>query len=160
MSPLRQPLSGAAVATIAFIVLLGAHPLATETIVSGYALVLAAIALTALTNVLNTARRRGAGRFDHELGHTHVPPSRPSELVRMERELTLAGSSALHFHTRLRPMLWEIAGARLDRTPTAADLGEETWQLLKPGQSRPADNAASGLSLRRIRTLLDTLERL
>ena len=160
MIQLRQIFSGVLLATIAFVVLLGARPLPVDTIAAGYALVLAAIALTAMTSALGDDRHRAPSRFEHELARTHVPPTRPSELVRMERELTLGSSSATHFHLRLRPMLWEIATARLERTPTRPDLGDDAWELLRPERESPQDRAAAGLPLRRLRALLDTLERL
>ena len=131
-------------ATVAFIVLLGTQPIAVDTIVAGYALALAAIALAALTSAIGDARHRDHSRFEHELLRKPEPPSRPAELVRMERELVLSSSSAGHYYNRLQPLLREIAAARslpFEETP------------------RPDDPAAPGVPLRRIATLLDALER-
>jgi hypothetical protein len=131
-------------ATVAFVVLLGTRPIALETIVTAYALALAAIALAGLTAAIGDARRRDQSQFEHELLRTREAPTRPAELVRMERELVLGSSSAGHFHNRLQPLLREIAAARgvpFEETP------------------RPADPAAPGVPLRRLAAILDTLER-
>jgi hypothetical protein len=130
-------------ATVAFVVLLGAGPVARETIVAGYALALAGIALTALTTAIGEARRQEDSPFARELLRREVPPTRPAELVRMERELVLASSSAGHFHKRLQPLLREIATAR------GAAFTESP---------RPADPAGPGVPLKRIAAILDELE--
>jgi hypothetical protein len=132
------------VSTVAFVVLLGTRPIALETIVAGYALALAAIAMTALTTAMSDAQHRDQSRFEQELLRKPIPPSRPNELVRLERELVLASSGAGHYYNRLQPLLREIAAARglpFAETP------------------RPTDPAAPGVPLKRISALLDTLER-
>ena len=130
--------------TVAFVVLLGAGPVARGTLVAGYALALAGIALTALTTAIGEARHSDDSRFALELLRKAQPPSRPPELVRMERELVLASSSIGHFHNRLQPLLREIAAAR--GVPFAE-------------QPRPADPTAPGVPLRRLAALVDELER-
>jgi hypothetical protein len=130
-------------ATVAFVVLLGAGPAARETIVAGYALALAAIALTALTTAIGEARRQEDSPFERELLRRRAPPTRPAELVRMERELVLASASAGHFHNRLQPLLREIAAAR------GVDFTESP---------RPADPAGPGVPLQRLAAMLDDLE--
>ena len=130
-------------ATVAFVVLLGTRPIALETIVAGYALALAAIALAALTSAIGDARRRDHSRFEHELLRRPAEQTRPAELVRMERELVLSSSGAGHYYNRLQPLLREIAAARglpFEEIP------------------RPADPAAPGMPLRRIAAMLDALE--
>ena len=129
--------------TVAFVVLLGAGPIARSTIAAGYALALAAIALTALTTAIGEARHRDDSRFEHELLRRPEPPTRPPELVRIERELVLASSSIGHFHNRLQPLLREIAAAR--GLPFAE-------------QPRPVDPTAPGVPLRRLAELIDSLE--
>jgi len=142
---LRGLAVGTVVATLIFVVLLGMQPIRVETIVAGYALALTAILLGGLTKAITEARATAPSRFDAELTRERVPPSRPSELVRMERELTLGSSSALHFHSRLGPLLASIAEARgisLDELKTEA----------------PDDPTTPGLSLKRIRGLIERLE--
>ena len=145
MIDLRRIATGGVLATVALIVLLGARPLPVDKIVAGYAITLAAILLGGLTKAITEARATPPSRFEAELTRERIPPSRPSELVRMERELTLGSSSALHFHSRLAPLLASIAEARgisLDELKTEP----------------PDDPTTPGLSLKRIRALIERLE--
>jgi hypothetical protein len=135
---LRRLLTGVVLATLALIVMLGAHPVPTETIVAGYALVLGAVLLAALTSAVGESRRKSPSRFEHELARVRYPPTRPPDLVRIEREITLAEASDDHWRRRLRPLLLDIAEAR------NIPLELET----EPAPSR-----------RRIRALLTELER-
>ena len=153
--------------TLALIVVLGLHPVSTDRIVAGYVLALAAIALAAATRILAAdSWRDRSSRFEHVLTRKPAEPARPSELVRVEREITLGASSAGHLHTRLLPLLRDAASARLgidfDLHPdrARAALGEETWELLRPDRPAPADRNAAGLPLRRVRAVVDLLEQL
>lgn len=142
---IRRLATGFVLATVAFVVLLGMRPIRLETIFAGYALSLAAIALAGLTAAITDARETAPSRFEAEATRERVPPTRPPELVRMERELTLGSSSALHFHARLAPLLSSIAEAR------GITLDELNTQP-------PDDPTAPGVPLRRIRAMIDTLE--
>ncbi|MES1247415.1 MAG: hypothetical protein ABUS54_07060 [Actinomycetota bacterium] len=104
--------TSAGLATIALIVLLGARPVSRETIVAGYAILLAAIGLAALTSLLRESQATTPSRFEAELAREREAPSRPADLIRTERELVLASSDGRHFQRRLRPLLEEIAAAR------------------------------------------------
>ena len=103
-------------------------------------------------------------QFEHALSRNESEPSRPAELVRIEREITLGTSSAGHLHTRLLPLLREAAAARLgidlelrpDRA--RAVLGEETWELVRPDRPEPHDRNAPGLPIRRVRAVVESLE--
>ena len=158
-------------ATLGLVVALGVRPVSVATILAAYVLVLAAIALAALSRLTRAAtERQGVSQFEHALRRGHESPGRPPELVRTEREITLGSANAAHLHTRLLPILREAAAARLaahhnvelDRRPDAARalLGDEAWQVLRPDLPAPEDRGAPGLPLRRIRDLVDTLERL
>lgn len=153
--------------TLALIVVLGLHPVSTGRILAGYVLTLAGIALAAATRILAAGSWRDRGsHFEHLLARKPGPPTRPSELVRIERELTLGASSAGHLHIRLLPLLREAAAARLgidlDLHPdrARAALGDETWELLRPDRPAPSDRSAPGLPLRRARAVVDRLEQL
>jgi hypothetical protein len=153
--------------TIALVVVLGLHPLSTERIVAGYVLALTAIGLAAATRILAAgSQHQHSSQFEHLLSQRSSEPTRPPELVRIERELTLGMTSAGHLHTRLLPLLREAAAARLgidfDLRPerARAALGDESWELLRPDRPVPIDRNAPGLSLRRVRALVDSLERL
>lgn len=112
MSAVRRVARSVTLATLALIVLLGARPISTSTIVAGYALVLAAIAMAGLTAALRESRAASPSRFEAGLAKERAEPTRPPDLVRAERELLLATSDARHFERRLRPMLEEVAAAR------------------------------------------------
>jgi hypothetical protein len=118
-----------------------------------------AVGMAALMRIMREVRRDAPSRFEVELGREQIPPGRPNALVRIERELTLATSNAGNVHDRLRPMLQEIAQARLGRDATRERLGDETWELIRPDAPEPRNRSASGLSLRTIRRVIESLER-
>ena len=153
-------------ATLGLVVGIGLRPVSVERMLGGYVLAVAAIALAALTRAVSGATDPQPGSlFEHALARKPEPPSRPPELVRIEREITLGTSSAGHLHGRLLPLLREIAAARLnvelERRPdhARAALGEATWELLRPDLPEPEDRTAPGLPLRRIRDVVTALER-
>jgi hypothetical protein len=156
-----------ALTTLALAVLLGVRPLPADRIVAGYMLALAAIGLAALTRSLSSATsEQPASQFDRMLARRAEQASRPPELVRIEREIMLGASSAGHLHLRLLPLLREVASAKLgvdlELRPERAKtlLGDDAWKLLRPDRAPPEDRTAPGLPLRRLRALVDTLERL
>jgi hypothetical protein len=152
--------------TLALVVVLGLRPVSVERILAGYVLALAAIALASLTRVLAATVDGRASSFEHAIALKRSAPPRPSELIRVEREITLGTTNAGHLHSRLVPLLREAAAARLgfdlDLRPAAARerLGDETWELLRPDREPPSDRNAPGLPLRRVRAVVDALERL
>jgi len=158
-------------ATLGLAIALGVRPVSAGTILAAYVLALAAVVLAALTRVARGPLEwRETSQFERALGTGVETPVRPPELVRTEREITLGSASANHLHTRLLPILRDAAAARLaahhhvelGRRPDAARalLGDDVWKLLRPDLPPPDDRNAPGLSLRRIRSLVDTLERL
>jgi hypothetical protein len=157
-------------ATVGLAIMLGARPVSAQQILSGYLLALAAIALAPLTRLLRIHEWDPASRFDAALRGRPADPSRPAELIRTEREIMFGLSNAGHVHARLLPILREAAAARLaarhgialERSPDAARalLGDDAWELLRPDLAPPPDRNAPGLSLRRVRELVETLERL
>jgi hypothetical protein len=93
----------------------------------------------------------------------------PAQLVRLERVVEWSGSSDLDAHTRLRPVLIEIAevrlarrGLRLDRDVAEARrlLGSTTWELLRPDRPPPSDRDAPGISPHELEEMLEALEAL
>jgi hypothetical protein len=101
------------------------------------------------------------------------PPVRtvvwPAQLVRLERIVQWSGSSAVDSHTRLRPVLVEIAevrltrrGLRLDRDVAEARrlLGPKVWELVRPDRPAPPDRDAPGIAAGDLEEILDTLEAL
>jgi hypothetical protein len=152
-------------ATVGLVVALAVQPVAPEKIVAAYVLVVAAIALASLTRILAVRSPRDRlSQFEHLIARRPEEPGRPAELVRVEREITLGSSSAGHLHLRLLPLLREAAVARIgvdfERHPERAHalLGDEAWALLRPDRPVPIDRNGPGLSLRRLRKVVDALE--
>jgi hypothetical protein len=151
----------AAGATLCCAVVLGIGPVSVERIVAGYVLLLAAIAIVSLLRLLGAdSEHAPLSPFEYALARKPEHPGRPAELVRIEREITLGASSAGHLHNRLLPLLREAAVARLGHAFTRERVGDEVWELLRPDRPEPNDRNGPGVSLRRIRGVVSTLERL
>jgi hypothetical protein len=169
MIRLRQSAFSVIVATISLIALLGARPVSRGTILAGYAIVIAAIGMAALTRTMRETRSDGPSSFERQLTRARVPPTRPNELIRVERDLLLGTENAGHFHSRLLPMLRGAAAARLSqhgvdlaRQPEAAQrlLGDELWTFVRPDRDEPDDVHAAGPSVRVVRRLVEQIEAL
>ena len=165
MSEGRRIVTSVLFATLGLAIALGLGPVSNDRILSAYVLVLAAIALAAVTRIMRSANEvPPPAEFEHALRSRVVVAVRPAELVRVERELTLATSNAWQMQTRLAPMLREIAAARgidVERRPEAAreTLGPETFELLR-ADAPPAEQSSAGPTLAEIGTAVTTLERL
>jgi hypothetical protein len=147
--------------TVALVVALGLRPVSYERIAAAYVLALAAVALGAATRLLgDRAADEPVSTFERMLSRRREPQTRPPELVRVEREIVLGMTSAGHLHNRLLPLLRDAAAARLGPRLGREELGDEAWELLRPDRPGPVDRNAPGLSLRRVRELVATLERL
>ena len=169
MTGLRQSAVAVGVATIALIALLGAGPVRREAILAGYAIVVAAIGMAALTRAMRDARFDNPSPFEQQLTRERVPPTRPNELIRVERDLLLGTENAGHFHARLLPLLRGAAAARLfehgvdlARQPEAARhlLGDEAWAFVRPDREEPGDLHAAGPSVRVVRRVVERIEAL
>jgi hypothetical protein len=153
-----------AFATIALFLVIWIAPQHREFGTRVYLIVVAALAIRALalevlgSNPLGPVGRRVAGRR----------PESPEALVRIERALALAPSSARETHHRVRPMLREIAADRLevhrridlDAEPERARavLGDEAWALLRGDRPRPSDPQLPGIDLTGVAAIVDRLE--
>lgn len=93
----------------------------------------------------------------------------PAQLVRLEHVVEWSGLSALDVHTRLRPVLVEIAETRLDRHGVRLDrdqeearrlLGPAAWELVRPDRPAPPNRDAPGIGSRELDEILDALEAL
>jgi hypothetical protein len=92
----------------------------------------------------------------------------PAELVRLERIVEWSGANGLDAHTRLRPVLVDIAEARLARRGLRLDrdapdarrlLGPKAWELVRPDCPPPARDSP-GVAPRDLEEILDALEAL
>jgi len=171
VSERRRLATGFLVVTLGLVIALGIRPVPTERILAAYVLALAAIGLAAITRVAAAHEaRHEVSAFEHALRRSPPRPMRPPELIRTEREITLGMASAGHLHQRLLPLLREAAAARLstrrsidlERRPEQARrvLGDDVWELLRPDLPEPDDRQAPGISIGRLRRVVDALERI
>ncbi len=93
----------------------------------------------------------------------------PAQLVRLERMVRSSASSGHDVHNALRPVLVEIAearltrrGLRLDRDATEARrlMGPAAWELVRPDRPPPRDPDSPGIAARDLESILDTLDAL
>ena len=93
----------------------------------------------------------------------------PTQLLRIERILERSAESALTAHTQLRPMLSEIAEARLARRGVQLSrdhdearrlLGPEAWELIRPDRPQPPERGATGVATRDLEAVVKRLEAL
>jgi hypothetical protein len=164
---LRLPL----LATIGLALALAFLPGRREVALHVYSLVLAGLALAWLVGVVRRANPVvDVSAFDVALRHRRDLREPVAELERLEREVSMAASTAFDLHFRLRPRVQRIArqllatrrGVDLATRPEAARrlLGDEAWAVVRPDAEPPADRSAPGLPPARLRAVLSALERL
>jgi hypothetical protein len=138
-------------------------------VLAGYlAFVGGVVALELVAAVGRAQPPRGASAFERALRRRRPRATRPDELTRLENQVRLATVTALDAHRRLRPLLREAAAHRLrvrhgidlDGEPARARalLGDEVWELVRPGVRPPADRKARGVSPARLARVLDAIE--
>jgi len=136
------------------------------------AILLVGVAVVAALGATAVAAHRPLpirSRFD-ELQRVRAPREpRAAELDRLERAVDLGVARAEDFHMLLRPALRGIAatllaarGVDLERDPERVRelLGEESWDLLRPGLERPPNPRGRGVEPARLGRLVEDLERL
>ena len=168
---LRSSAAGAIVATALLVVALAFRPVSQEIALDAYVLLLGAIALFSLVGAA-TAADPDARRSPYEQALEPAPTSeeRPPELERLEREVALAVGSAFYEHFRLRRLLRELAGQRLEsrfaadldapRGDALASLPEHAWELIDADRAPPRDRHGRGIEVGRLREIVDALERM
>lgn len=133
-------------------------------IVEIYLFVIASLVLAAL--VFRVARTLPQGE--------PVPPAQPTrtqrvgQLESVGRALTRAEASAFDLHNTLRPMVREIAAARLSRHGVSLDrqperaralIGAQAWELVRPDREAPVGRSGSGgCSREDLRQIVGSLE--
>jgi len=124
--------------------------------------------------VLASEVRRIAPPAEESMLEAALEPEPPevqpiAELNRLDRELTMGSTRAFDLHYRLRPVLREIATARLERRGLNLDsgsravqeaLGEDLWELTDPDRVPPDNRLAPGLGLEGLDRTITRLERL
>ena len=133
-----------------------------------YLLCIGAVVLLALVRVTRaSAVTPRASPFDAALAAMGRPARESGELT-LVRELELSTYNALHFHSRLRPLLRDIAahrlrahyGVELDAEAGRARelVGKEAWEVVRPDRPPPADRMAAGPTLTELGVVVDELE--
>jgi hypothetical protein len=102
-----------------------------------------------------------------------VPPQLPprsqpvGQLESVAHALDSAEASSFELHNTLRPIVREIAAARLarhglslERQPERARalLGAQAWDLVRPDREAPARGSGRGCSRDELRAIVDSLE--
>lgn len=133
-----------------------------------YALAVGAVALHMLVRLVLSAQPRLTDpQWADGPGRTAGLPPRSARLVELERLLGFGPAGAGELHTRIRPLLREIAARRLDdrrgldldHSPEARQvLGDEAWELLRPDRPPPADRFGPGMGEAALTRIVDRLE--
>ena len=160
----------AGLATIGFVVARMIAPGRQELEVDIYVLVLGGFALLVVASALGRiAPREGESLLEEALEPEPPETARIAGLERLEREVALASSREFDLHYRLRPVLREIAEARLERrgarldsaSPRARELlGDELWSLTEPDREPPSNRQAPGIGFEELERTVERLERL
>ena len=98
------------------------------------------------------------------------PEERPiAGLLRLERELSMASARQFDLHYRLRPVLRDVAMARLEQRGIDLDsgrpvvhelLGDELFELTAPDREPPKNRLAPGPGVEGLDRTISRLERL
>jgi hypothetical protein len=124
--------------------------------------------------VLAAELRRVAPTAERSLVEEALEPEpleeRPiADLLRLERALSMASARQFDLHYRLRPILRDVAAARLEQRGLDLDsgrpvvqelLGDELFELTAPDREPPANRLAPGPSVEGLERTIGRLERL
>src|SRR6266550_3730420 len=156
----------AALGTIPLVIVLLVYPGESSRALDVYVVFLGGLFLFALVRV-------APGEKDERprlLRRADAPGDRIVELDRLERDVVLATGSELEQHVRIKPLLrdvvgdrlWRSRGIELERSPDRAReiLGEELYELVKPGKPDPNARYFRGLDLKALGRVLDRIEAL
>lgn len=131
-------------------------------------LVVLGLSFLAFMIVVHSAYPTTPSPFAASLRRRSVAVERPGSLARLEREVSMAGSSAFDVHYRLRPALVQLAvgllssrrGIDLEREPlrSQAVLGDDVWELVRPDRPQPAQRLGAGIAPADLERVITALE--
>ncbi len=139
-----------------------------ELVLDVYLLCLGGVVMLALVRATRaqTAPSR-VSPYERALAAMRAGPPDPGELS-LTRDLQLSTSSAFHLHTRVRPLLREIAAHRLlvrygvmldGEAARARELvGASAWELVRPDRPPPRDRLSAGPPIGELRKVVEELE--
>lgn len=133
-----------------------------------YLLCLGGVILLALVRMTRTyAPTPRTSQFDAALAAMRRVPAESGEPA-LVRELELSTYNAFHFHSRLRPLLRDVAahrlrsryGVELEAEPARARelVGAAAWDVVRPDRPPPSDRMAAGPTVGELRVVVDELE--
>jgi hypothetical protein len=128
-----------------------------------FVLVIGVILMSAAISAVAGAVPRGKrSELSRALDAKAAEPPEVDDLLRMERIVTMSVGNAHDLHTRLLPLLRDIAATRLERAghrPGPDTLGR-WWELLRPDRPAPVDRFAPGIREAELRALVADLQKL
>jgi len=170
MSLVRRVVELLALPTIALGAALVLVPDRSGLAVHVWLLVVLSLVLLALMGFARAAYPPTRSAFVAGLRRPAVAAARPGSLAHLEREVSIAGSSAFDEHQRLRPAVAEIAadllasrrGIDLGREPDRARavLGDDVWELIRPDRPQPTDKLERGIDEAGLERVVASLERI
>jgi hypothetical protein len=159
-----------AIPTIGLGIALALAPRKAELEARAWLLVLLGLALFAFTGIVRAAYPTRPSPFAASLRRSRAPAERLGALMRLEREVSMAGSAAFDVHYRLRPSLVVLAsgllasrrGIDLAREPdrARAALGEEAWEIVRPDRPPPTRRLGAGIGEAHLERVVSALERI
>ena len=128
-----------------------------------YVCVVGLLFMGALMSAVGASVPRGRrSELVRALDAKHETDAQASDLARTERIVTLGVGNAHDLHSRLLPLLRDIASMKLERSGKRA--GPETlgrwWELLRPDLEPPTERFARGIPEGDLRELVADLERM
>jgi hypothetical protein len=165
---LTDSIAVAALATAALFIARALAPGRHELELDIYALTLGALAVVcAVTWLRRALPPAGESSLQRALERARPARSQLPELARLERELYIGAAQAFDLHYRVRPVLREIALARLAERGLRLDsgeeavreaLGDELWDLVRPDREPPADRQGGAIGFAGVERLVARLE--
>jgi hypothetical protein len=133
-----------------------------------YLLCIGAVVLLALVRTTRAhAPAQRASPFDAAVAAMRRPPAESGEPA-LAHEVEFSTYNAFYFHTRLRPLLRDIAahrlrsryGVELQTEPGRARelVGSEAWDAVRPDREPPVARMARGPAVAGLRVVVDELE--
>jgi hypothetical protein len=133
-----------------------------------YALTLGGLAvLCAVTWLRRALPLAGDSSLQRALERARPVRSQLPELARLEREVYMGAAQAFDLHYRVRPVLREIALARLAERGLRLDsgdeavreaLGDDVWELVRSDREPPVDRHGGAIGFAGVEKLVARLE--
>ena len=142
-----------------------------DAMLEAYLLGIGAILLLGLVRTTSeNGPATGTSTFDRAVGEmSRRHPSDSGELS-LVHDVQQSVAGAFHLHTRLRPVLREIAAHRLsmrfgvdlerDHERARGLIAADAWELVRPERPPPSDRLAPGPPASQLKRVVDELERI